>query len=358
MALPGRAFLRRCLKSDVIILTVDSPQEAQEYAAWLDVSGWALSVNGFPLAVQIKVNGTAIRSLRAEQRSPSLAKDFGHVPFNATAGFSTRIQREELPDDLAGLIEVVAHPQDSNPAYAASQHRTISVRRASIGTVPHNRVNYRTTWDEAAGTLEEARVAVAGQTDLETYRESGETTANDIAREVNLQPSDRVLEIGCGTGRVGRWLAERCATWTGTDVSRRMIDYAKEAVAGCRNVSFVLLNGYDLSGVDDESQHVIYSSAVFCHLDEWDRYRYVKEAYRVLRPGGRIWFDNINLLSEVGWDIFEELSKYEPAGRPPRISKTSTPDELECYAKRAGFVDVRVRPSGVFVAVFGRKPDD
>lgn len=358
MALPGRAFLRRCLKPDVIILTVDSPQEAQEYAAWLDVSGWALSVNGFRMAVQIKVNGTVIRSLRADQPSPSLAKSFRHVPFNATSGFSTRIRREELPDDRAALIEVVAYPQHSHPAYGASQHRAIRVERASIGTVLHNRVDYQTTWDDAAATLDEARVAVAGSIDLDTYRESGQTTADDIAREVGLQPSDRVLEIGCGTGRVGRWLAERCATWTGTDVSRRMIDHATEAVAGFRNVSFVLLNGYDLSGVDDESQHVVYSSAVFCHLDEWDRYRYVKEAYRVLRPGGRIWFDNINLLSEVGWDIFEELSKYEPAGRPPRISKTSTPDELECYAKRVGFVDVRVRPSGVFVAVFGRKTDD
>ena len=33
---------------------------------------------------------------------------------------------------------------------------------------------------------------------------------------------------------------------------------------------------------------VVYCTTVFMHLEEWDRYRYIKGAFRVLKPGGRL----------------------------------------------------------------------
>ena len=110
-----------------------------------------------------------------------------------------------------------------------------------------------------------------------------------------------MLEIGCGVGRVGASLAPRCARWIGADVSAEMLRHARAALAGHANVSLVHLNGVDLAGVDDASVDVAYCTGVFMHLDEWERYRYLAEAFRVLRPGGRVYVDNINLLSPEGW---------------------------------------------------------
>lgn len=74
---------------------------------------------------------------------------------------------------------------------------------------------------------------------------------------------------------------------------------------------------------------------------EWDRYNYVLEAMRVLRPGGRLYVDNVGLTGDEGWAMSESLRAIPPAKRPPYISKTSTPDELITYLGRAGFADVR-----------------
>ena len=114
------------------------------------------------------------------------------------------------------------------------------------------------------------------------------------------------------------------------------------------------LNGTDLHGIADQSVDVAYCSGVFMHLDEWDRYRYVVEARRVLKPGGRLYIDNFNLRSAEGWALFEDLYHLEPAARPPNISRSSTPEELLTYAERASFTDIRVLTRGLWVTVVGR----
>ena len=129
-----------------------------------------------------------------------------------------------------------------------------------------------------------------------------------------------------------------------------------EALAGLSNVSTVPLNGYDLTGVGDASFDVVYCTGVFMHLDEWERFRYIADAYRVLRPGGRIYVDNFNLLSDEGWALFESVVRLDPAGRPPNVSRASTGEELRTYVTRAGYEDVAIDRSGLWVSVSARKP--
>jgi SAM-dependent methyltransferase len=95
---------------------------------------------------------------------------------------------------------------------------------------------------------------------------------------------------------------------------------------------------------------------VFMHLETWDRYNYVLEAARVLRPGGRLYVDNVNLCSEEGWAVFEAHRRFPPDARPPHITECSTPQELETYLKRAGFAETQVRTEGLFVRAWGHKP--
>ena len=162
------------------------------------------------------------------------------------------------------------------------------------------------------------------------------------------------MEIGCGAGRVGRFLAPACRHWTGGDVSPNMLHFAATALADLPNVSTVQLNGYDLTGVADRSFDVVYCTGVFMHLDEWERYRYIVEARRVLRPGGRLYVDNFNLLEPEGWALFMEHFRQDPSKRPANVSRHSTPAELEAYVTNAGFTDVKVRTGGLWVTVVGR----
>jgi predicted SAM-dependent methyltransferase len=115
------------------------------------------------------------------------------------------------------------------------------------------------------------------------------------------------------------------------------------------------ISGYELSGVADASVDVVYCTVVFMHLESWDRYNYILEAFRVLRSNGRIYVDNINLCSDGGWKVFETHRAMSPANRPPHMTQNSTPQEIETYLKRAGFSDVRIRTDDDWVRASGIK---
>ena len=135
-----------------------------------------------------------------------------------------------------------------------------------------------------------------------------------------------------------------------------MLKFAREALQRHPNVSFVHLNGFDLTGIADQSQDAVYCTAVVMHLDEWDRYRYLTEFFRVLRPGGVVYVDNFDLRSPEGWKLFTEMATLDVAMRPPNVSKGSTPQELTWYAERAGFADITWETGTLWLTVVARKP--
>jgi SAM-dependent methyltransferase len=184
---------------------------------------------------------------------------------------------------------------------------------------------------------------------------AAEETRKILESSVGIGPDDIILEIGCGIGRVGRALAPVCGQWIGCDVSPNMLEHARRRLEPFANVKLIEVSGFDLRPVPDASVDLVYCTVVFMHLDEWDRYNYIEEAYRVLRPGGRVFVDNFSLCSVEGWEIFENHRRQYPRHRPPHISKSSTPQEIEVYLRRAGFQRIRIQEEGAWVRGLGIK---
>jgi len=218
------------------------------------------------------------------------------------------------------------------------------------------RSDYKGTWTALSETLSSAKMHVSGTEDEATIETSGVGTSEFLLQNVGINPTDVVLEIGCGIGRVGQCLAGRCRRWIGADVSPHMLGFAAERLREFRNVEFVELPGNDLSPIADSSIDFVYCTVVFMHLESWDRYAYVEEAFRVLRPGGRLYVDNVDLCSEGGWAIFETHRRFPIAQRPDHITVCSTPQELQEYLKRAGFEAIQSHAGIELISVWGRKP--
>ncbi|OGX11547.1 MAG: hypothetical protein A3K11_12660 [Nitrospirae bacterium RIFCSPLOWO2_12_FULL_63_8] len=211
-------------------------------------------------------------------------------------------------------------------------------------------------WNELSDTEDRAKLHVAGYVDEDRLLATAEATRRDLEGTVGITRDDEVLEIGCGVGRVGMVLAPLCKRWIGCDVSRNMLKYAAQRLGLYRNVILIEVSGFDLRPIEDASVDVVYCTVVFMHLDEWDRFNYVVEAYRVLRPGGRVFVDNFNLNSDEGWAVFEQSRAVPPAMRPAHLSKSSTPQEISTYLRRAGFRDIMVQEDGTWVRGWGTKP--
>lgn len=204
------------------------------------------------------------------------------------------------------------------------------------------RGDYKSVWNSLSGSKHDAYLYVAGYTDEDKFHADAEDTVDILRETVGVKPDDVFLEIGCGVGRVGRVLSPFVKQWIGCDVSANMLRLAGRRLLGLENVKLQEISGYDLQPIPDASVDVVYTTVVFMHLEEWDRYNYVREARRVLRPGGRFYCDNVDLASKAGWAVFEDSLRFPPGERPAQISKCSTQPELEAFLRHAGFNDVKV----------------
>jgi len=96
----------------------------------------------------------------------------------------------------------------------------------------------------------------------------------------------KALEIGCGIGRILIPMSEKFGEVIGVDVSEKMIEIAKKYLKDISNCKVFITSGSDLSVLNDNSIDFCYSYIVFQHIPEKEIIiNYVKEVYRVLKPG-------------------------------------------------------------------------
>jgi SAM-dependent methyltransferase len=97
-----------------------------------------------------------------------------------------------------------------------------------------------------------------------------------------------VIELGCGTGYFGAWLARRGARVTGVDLTPAQLETARrcEAKFGL-GVQFIEANAEEVPLSDASFDLALseYGASIWC-----DPYRWVPEAARLLRPGGELVF--------------------------------------------------------------------
>ena len=113
---------------------------------------------------------------------------------------------------------------------------------------------------------------------------------NEVMMEAaSISSSDQVLDAGCGIGGSSIFLAEKIGcNVTGISLSERQVIKARELALEKKvadKVEFKVMN-YCPINFQDESLDIVWGCESICYAD--DKEQFIKEAYRLLKPGGRL----------------------------------------------------------------------
>ncbi len=183
--------------------------------------------------------------------------------------------------------------------------------------------------------LAEARNQIFSNPDPEAFEAAGRHDAEVILGPL-IQPTDTVLDLGCGIGRVARYVAPRCKEIWAVDASETMLELAEERLAGLPNVRFA--RSYDVSVPDlsDQSIDFAYSLLTLQHVEREHAFMLLREVRRALRDGGVAYFTFPNLLSD---QYLHDFLKYAETGEAQNQARARfyTPQEVRRILPPSGF---------------------
>lgn len=194
---------------------------------------------------------------------------------------------------------------------------------------------------------------------------TGDSDVTEILEGIGLSSLDglRVLEVGCGAGRLLRVFAQRGAVVTGVDVSSRMLELAAQNCVEFQNsVSLLHGDGRTLKGLSAETFDIVYTWHVLQHVPDKEVVLcLIDEIHRVLKPGA-IALVHIPERSRrnLRWRAYRLLTRLgltiDPTGPLPAIPMFGiSREKVIARLGELGFASVESRASGMNTCYVVRK---
>jgi ubiquinone/menaquinone biosynthesis C-methylase UbiE len=176
-----------------------------------------------------------------------------------------------------------------------------------------------------------------------------------VLEEYGFGTGKSLIDIGCGSGGLAQEISQRFAeavSYLGTDIVPEVVSFARGR--SCQAYRFALVEDCTIPAEAGTADFVTLFS-VFTHLRRPDIRRYLNEAQRVLRPGGKLVFSYLEKRRHA--KIFLYTIAMTVIGKRKIENHFTSPPEIERWAATSGFELQALLPGriGQSIAVL-RKP--
>ncbi|WP_437613594.1 methyltransferase domain-containing protein [Sorangium sp. So ce834] len=161
-----------------------------------------------------------------------------------------------------------------------------------------------------------------------------------LVAALGVRRGQRVLDVGAGTGRLAAYVAELVGaegSVVAIDPLPLRVDIARQKTRD--NLATAVGRAEDLSAFAAHSFDVVYLNSVLHWLDQGQKERALREAARVLKPGGKIGFstgsrEKPHQLDPIQRKVLADLGKEAQGTIPHKL----TVDEVRELLQRTGFI--------------------
>ena len=175
---------------------------------------------------------------------------------------------------------------------------------------------------------------------------------DNVAKKLKLKRGQRILDAGCGQGRVSAYLAKKYGVHvTGITIvpfeKKNCISYAKKE--GVEGLTEYRVEDYSKTSFPDNSFDAIYTTETLSHSP--DLGKTLDELHRILKPGGRVAFfeytpKDKSLFTDEDLELVDKLVDISAMMSLQDIGYDSFSSKME----KAGFTEVDKEDISKFVA--------
>lgn len=172
-----------------------------------------------------------------------------------------------------------------------------------------------------------------------------------------IEPHMDVAEIGCATGYYGFYLADKCRTYHGVDLTPKHITQFEQSIKerGLGNITASVGDACNLADIADNTYDVVLVFGPMYHLPRAERVKAILESARICKSGGIIMFAYINKVGAyLGGCLDSEMKANYPNERAnemvlihgtddimPDLFFFTMPEEMAADAASCGLSVVR-----------------
>ncbi len=167
---------------------------------------------------------------------------------------------------------------------------------------PHYIDSYQKTVQSLLESHDEAEamsLAIGGNFELYGVLESS------LLISKGLKPGDTLIDVGCGSGRLAvKLVPYLTGRYAGYDIMPELVSYA-EKICDRPDWKFGVVDGLEIPETDNSADMICFFS-VITHLLHDEAFRYLRDAARVVKPGGKIVVSFLELAIASHWMVFEQ----------------------------------------------------